>query len=72
MLATDLSNKKIYQISLINNEVRAVDLEVISNPDVLVYNPTDKRVVWSDTKDKTICSVFLNGLNHTLLSEGKT
>ena len=68
IFVTDWSHNKIYQVPLVSNvEVRAIDVESTGNPNAVVYDPVNKKVIWADTKDQMIHSVFLNGSNHKII-----
>ena len=64
----DWSHKKLYQVSLEDDEdVRALDIDSSGNPNAVIYNPFDKKVIWADTKDQLIRSVVLNTSNYRIL-----
>ena len=72
ILVADWSHNKIYQISLVNDEVRAVDIQTAGNPNAVIYRPSDKRLIWADTKDKLVHSSYLNGSDHKItVNKGK-
>ena len=63
----DWSHNKIYQISMVNDDVRAVDIQTAGNPNAVIYRPSDKRLIWADTKDKQVHSSYLNGSDHKMI-----
>ena len=63
-----MTHNKIYQVGLESGDVRALDIDSIGNPRAITYNPFDTRLIWSDTKDGMIHSVFLNGSDHKILA----
>ena len=67
LLVTDWSHNKIYQISLNTDDVRALDIQITGNPNAVIYNPFSERVIWGDTKDEKIRSVYLNGSSQNVL-----
>ena len=68
LLVADWSHKKLYQVSLEDDEdVRALDIDSSGNPNAVIYNPFDKTVIWADTKDQLIRSVVLNTSNYRIL-----
>ena len=68
LLVTDWSHNKIYLVSLVDNDdVRAVDIDTAGNPNAVIYDSINKRVVWGDTKDQQIHSAYMNGSDHKVL-----
>lgn len=64
----DWSHKKLYQVSLEDDEdVRALDIDSSGNPNAVIYNPFDKAMIWADTKDQLIRSVVLNTSYYRIL-----
>ena len=68
LLVTDWSHNKIYQVSLVDDgDVRAIDVDTAGNPNAVIYDSTTKRVIWGDTRDRSIWSAYLNGSDHKSL-----
>lgn len=46
-LVTDWTHNTIYQVSLVNNEIRAVDTETYGRPVGIEYNYVTRNLIWN-------------------------
>lgn len=67
LLTTDNTHNKIYQISLANKSVTALDLPNLNSPTGIAYNPKSSMVVWSEIMTGQIRQAFLTGENASII-----
>jgi hypothetical protein len=58
LVVTDWTHNTIYQVSLVNDEVRAIDTDTFGSPIAVAYNYITRELMWST-----------NGLIHQLSLE---
>ncbi|XP_060603980.1 low-density lipoprotein receptor-related protein 4-like isoform X2 [Ruditapes philippinarum] len=47
LVVTDWTHNTIYQVSLVNDEVRAIDTDTFGNPIAIAYNFITRQLMWS-------------------------
>ncbi|WAR22301.1 LRP4-like protein [Mya arenaria] len=67
ILVVDWTHNKIYQVSLLNSEVRGFDSDMIQNTDGLEYNHFTRKVIWGDTGDYLLQQANLDGTDYEVL-----
>ncbi|KAJ8297740.1 hypothetical protein KUTeg_024271 [Tegillarca granosa] len=67
MLTTDYSHNKVYQISLDNKNVTALDLPDLNSATGIAYNSKTSMVVWSERNTRKIRQSLLTGENASLI-----
>ena len=50
-----------------DDDVRAIDIKTAGNPNAVIFDSINKRVIWGDTRDKSVWSAYLNGSDHKRL-----
>ncbi|KAH3773328.1 low-density lipoprotein receptor-related protein 5-like [Dreissena polymorpha] len=68
MYVSDWTHDKVYQISLINNAVNALDSSTVTDPTGVLYNSITKRIIWGDYTSKYIQSANANGTGYSVLN----
>ncbi|KAH3773335.1 hypothetical protein DPMN_174694 [Dreissena polymorpha] len=67
MYVSDWTHDKIYQVSLIDDDVRALDVSTVTDPTGVLYDPVSQRVIWGDTNNQFIQSAHINGTGYAVL-----
>ncbi|XP_052218870.1 low-density lipoprotein receptor-related protein 5-like isoform X2 [Dreissena polymorpha] len=65
MYVSDWYNDEIYQVSLINDAVNALDIKHIDSPTGVLYNSITKRIIWIQTSSTKIHSANANGTGYS-------
>jgi hypothetical protein len=47
LVVTELTHNTIYQVSLVNDEVRAIDTDTFGSPIAIAYNYITRELMWS-------------------------
>lgn len=68
VLVSDYSSKKIYQISLKNADVAALNLTIVTNPLGLAWNSRSQHIFWSDGPRSQIHKARLDGSNYSIVA----
>ena len=63
----DWTHHRIYQVSLINQSVRALDSGFIQKPNAVVFDVVRKQILWSDTALGLIQKVNIDGSGYSVL-----
>ncbi|KAH3773239.1 hypothetical protein DPMN_174597 [Dreissena polymorpha] len=67
MYVSDWTHDKVYQVSLINNAVNALDSSTVDSPTGVLYNSITNRIYWGDSTSKYIQSAHVNGTGYSVL-----
>ena len=67
MYVSDWTHDKVYQVSLINDAVNALDSSTIDAPTGVLYNSITNRIYWGDTTSNYIQSANVNGAGYSVL-----
>ncbi|KAH3774740.1 hypothetical protein DPMN_176131 [Dreissena polymorpha] len=67
MYVSDWTHDKVYQVSLINDAVNALDSSTVDAPTGVLYNSITNRIYWGDTTSNYIQSANVNGAGYSVL-----
>ncbi|KAH3774761.1 hypothetical protein DPMN_176154, partial [Dreissena polymorpha] len=67
MYISDWTHNKLYQVSLINDAVNALDSSTVDAPTGVLYNSITNRIYWGDTTTNYIQSANVNGAGYSVL-----
>ena len=68
MLVVDTNNKAIRQIDLSNESVWTIPLPEMNYPVGIDFNPTDKKVYWTDLRGDVIKRSNLDGTSEEIVT----
>ena len=68
VLVVDTNNKAIRQIDLTNESVWTIPLPEMNYPVAIDFNPTDRKVYWTDLRGDVIKKANLDGTSEEIVS----
>ena len=68
LLIVDTNNGTIHQLDLSDESVWQLPLSKMNYPVAVQFNPTDRKVYWTELRENIIRSAYLNGTDEKTIS----